>query len=125
MPDEQAPNQSNATANRREDPPMVPTPASVDAWMPALQKTGFVGLTFLLVWVLLSSLRSDVTEIKAVLAAHVVSTAEREKSDGDRDKLLKSVVSVITQQCVNAAQTTAKVDACFMAVNFDPVRNPK
>jgi hypothetical protein len=106
----------------RRKPMLLPSPQQIDALMPALQRAGFVGLSFLLVWVLQGTLRSDVSDIKTDIKAHILASDEREKDATERDDLLKSIRDITVQQCVNAAANSAKVDACFAAMTSGPVR---
>jgi hypothetical protein len=96
----------------------IPTGSIADSWVPFLTKSGLAGLAFFLVYILTGDMRVDVASIKAELALHAADAAKTEKT-------LESLVNVTVQQCVNAAPTTAKRDACFVAMTFAPVRDPR
>lgn len=99
--------------------------AIADSWMPVLTKTGLAGIAVFLVWALQGAIRSDVTEIKTDLKAHMLASDERDKTSNERDAVLKSILNITVQQCVNSAATQGKRDACFVAVSFAPIRDPK
>lgn len=106
LPDDAAP------PSRRDTPPM---PSNL---LDLLKAGGFAGLAIFLVYMLTTDLRVDVAGIKAGLALHSASSEKTERT-------LNSLVNVTVQQCVNAATTPAKRDACFVALTFAPVRDPK
>lgn len=93
-----------------------------EPWWTALiykaEKIGYAGLAAFLVYVGATVLTSDVSAIKAQLALH---TADSDEMKGK----LTSLVNVTVQQCVNASTTEAKRTACFTALTFAPVRDPR
>lgn len=90
----------------------------MESWKPFLEKAGLAGIALFLVYILTTDLRIDVADIKSGMALHVSSTEKTEET-------LKSLVNVTVQQCVNAAATGPKRDACFTAITFAPVRDPR
>lgn len=91
-------------------------------WWSALllnaEKIGYAGIAGFLIYIGAVVLRGDVSEIRAGLALHTVASEKVEKT-------MNSLVNVTVQQCVNAATTPAKRDACFVALTFAPVRDPR
>lgn len=82
------------------------------------EKIGYAGIAGFLIYMGAMVMRGDVSDIKSQVALHMASSQKTEKT-------LESLVNVTVQQCVNAANTEAKRTACFTAVTFAPVRDPK
>lgn len=82
------------------------------------EKIGYAGIAAFLIYIGAMVIRGDVADIKTSMALHVVSSESTQKA-------LQSLVNVTVQQCVNVSATSAKKDACFVALTFAPVRDPR
>lgn len=97
--------------------PPIPT-FSWTSLLVKAEKIGYAGIAAFLIYIGAMVIRQDVADIKANVSQHVTASDEVEKK-------LNSILNVNVQFCVNAAQTQAKRDACFTALTFAPVRDPR
>lgn len=93
-----------------------------ESWMKFLAKMGMGGIAVFLVYQMSVKVEQNVTETNQAIKTHVAASIEQEHVS---DRIMRTLLNVTVQQCVNAALTIPKRDACFEALTSAPVRNPR
>lgn len=103
---------------RRAQPPGVPVVID-ESWVKFLAKLGMGGIAAFLVYQMSVGVQQNVATTAVLMEAHVASAVKQEEQF---DKLLRTLLNVTVQQCVNAANSETKRDACFQAIEQPPSR---
>lgn len=93
-----------------------------ESWIKFLAKLGMGGIAAFLVYQLSVGVQQNVATTAGLMTRHV---ADADRNEAQFDELLRTLLNVMVQQCVNAASTEAKRDACFQAIENPPVRIPR
>ena len=123
----QPPDEERVIVTPDYDPDRADKGAVPEPWWTTLiykaEKIGYAGIAAFLIYIGAMVLTNDVSDIKGNLGSHLTES----KSDSEAiKKTLTSLVNVTVQQCVNAAYPSVpKRDACFTALTFAPVRDPR
>lgn len=85
-----------------------------ESWGKFVAKIGLGGIAVFLVWQLAGEIKTNTAQTSMTVLAH---TEQTKAQNQDRDRILQMMANVLVQQCVNAASTKDKRDACFEAIN--------
>jgi hypothetical protein len=93
-----------------------------ESWPKFLAKAGMGGIAIFLVYQLSVTISGHVSDTHALMLAHVRDVQAQTAAS---DLVMRQLVNVTVQQCVNAASDRAERDACFLAVLQAPTRDPR
>ena len=94
------------------------TPQMVDSWAKFITKVGaWTALAGYLAYVLVGEIRADVKETTDMLRNHTGITEVMVDQQGVVIELLRRQMNVLTQDCVNGAETVQRRDRCFDVLN--------
>jgi phosphomevalonate kinase len=82
------------------------------SWAKFMARMGMSGIAIFLIYQLTMGMQANVATTANLVQQHA---EESKRNEDDFDRLLRTLLNVTVQQCVNAASTEAKRDACFQA----------
>lgn len=107
----------------------APTVTIDESWNKFLAKLGVGGIAAFLVYQLSMNMQANVERTAVAVQATALALTEHVKQTDramdQNDRILRMLLNVNVQQCINATTVASKRDACFISINNAPVRDPR